>query len=151
MKSVIASSKSYCKNQVSENIAGLTFGKHKSGISFDYNQGKRGDVDLRTTKLRGGYSNNAEVERLHMSKQQSQSGMAAVRDTTTRITDSVALYIPGGVKADTVASYTDAQTGMVGFAVASGLATFNEFKQGDYEGAARALIGGFGGILAEGA
>ena len=123
----------------------------KSGNELAMGSGKRGDVDLRTTKLRGGYSNNAEVERLHMSKQQSQSGMAAVRDTTTRITDSVAIYLPGGVKDDTAASYTNAQTGMVGFAVASGLATFNEFKQGDYEGAARALIGGFGGILAEGA
>ena len=36
------------RNQVSENIAGLTFGKHKAGISFNYNQGKRGDVDIIT-------------------------------------------------------------------------------------------------------
>ena len=103
------------------------------------------------TKLKGGYSNNAEVAQLAKSSQKRQSGMASLLPTTTRITDSVALYLPPNVQETTSAGYSDAQTGMVGFAIASGLATMANFSNKDYEGAAKALLDGFGGILAEGA
>ena len=103
------------------------------------------------TKLKGGYSNNADVAQLAKSSQKRQSGMASLHPTTTRITDSIALYLPPNVSETTSAGYTDAQTGMVGFAIASGLATMANFSNKDYEGAARSLLEGFGGILAEGA
>ena len=103
------------------------------------------------TKLKGGYSNNAEVAQLAKSSQKRQSGMASLLPTTTRITDSVALYLPPNVQETTSAGYSDAQTGMVGFAIASGLSTMANFSNKDYEGAARSLLEGFGGILAEGA
>ena len=103
------------------------------------------------TKLKGGYSNNAEVAQLAKSSQKRQSGMASLLPTTTRITDSIALYLPPNVQETTSAGYSDAQTGMVGFAIASGLSTMANFSNKDYEGAAKALLDGFGGILAEGA
>ena len=103
------------------------------------------------TKLKGGYSNNAEVAQLAKSSQKRQSGMASLHPTTTRITDSIALYLPPNVQETTSAGYSDAQTGMVGFAIASGLSTMANFSNKDYEGAARSLLEGFGGILAEGA
>jgi len=103
------------------------------------------------TKLKGGYSNNAEVAQLAKSSQKRQSGMASLHPTTTRITDSIALYLPPNVSETTSAGYSDAQTGMVGFAIASGLSTMANFSNKDYEGAARSLLEGFGGILAEGA
>ena len=103
------------------------------------------------TKLKGGYSNNAEVAQLAKSSQKRQSGMASLLPTTTRITDSIALYLPPNVSETTSAGYSDAQTGMVGFAIASGLSTMANFSNKDYEGAAKALLDGFGGILAEGA
>jgi len=103
------------------------------------------------TKLKGGYSNNADVAQLAKSSQKRQSGMASVFPTTTRITDSIALYLPPNVQETTSAGYSDAQTGMVGFAIASGLSTMANFSNKDYEGAAKALLDGFGGILAEGA
>ena len=103
------------------------------------------------TKLKGGYSNNAEVAQLAKSSQKRQSGMASLLPTTTRITDSVALYLPPNVQETTSAGYSDAQTGMIGFGIATGLATMGNFMNKDYEGAAKSLLDGFGGLLAEGA
>tara|TARA_Y100001937_G_scaffold112824_1_gene160846 strand:- start:1873 stop:3048 length:1176 start_codon:yes stop_codon:yes gene_type:complete len=101
--------------------------------------------------LTGKYNNNSDIEKLHKNKQRRQSGLASVLPTTTRITDSVAIYLPPNVQDNTSAVYSDSQTGMVGFTLLGGLKFSNEFKRGDYEAAAATLIDGFGGLIAEGA
>ena len=138
---------------------GNTVGGNIISSSIDVNTGKVKITESKggnnrvagQTKLKGGYSNNYEVAQLAKSSQNRQSGMSSVLSTTTRITDSIALYLPPNVQETTSAGYTDAQTGMVGFAIASGLSTMANFSNKDYEGAAKALLDGFGGILAEGA
>ena len=106
---------------------------------------------LKLNKLKGGYNNNSEVTKLHKDTQKRQSGLSSVHSTTSRITDSIALYLPPNVSDTTSASYTDSQTGMIGFGIASGLAAYTNLTGKDYEAAARDLIDGFGGLLAEGA
>ena len=101
--------------------------------------------------LKGKYNNNREIEKLHKNKQRRQSGLASVLPATKRITDSVAIYLPPNVQDNTSATYSDSQTGMVGFALLGGLKMSNEFQRGDYEAAAKTLTDGFGGLIAEGA
>ena len=136
---------------VGGNISVTTLNKETGKLTTKTSKGGFDLQDkLKLSKLQGNYNNNYDVARLHRSKQRSQSGLSSVLPTTTRITDSVALYLPPSVIDTTSAGYSDSQTGMVGFAVMSGLTTFDSFKRGDYAGAAQNLIDGFGGFLGEG-
>ena len=54
------------------------------------------------------------------SKYGQSGGVNAKFKTTTRITDSVALYLPPNVQDSTSAGYNDAQTGIVGLVAAGG-------------------------------
>jgi len=78
-------------------------------------------------------------------------GVAAKADTTHRISDSVAIYLPPNVKDSLQATYNDDATGMLGFAAAAGLDFSSAVGAKDYEAAAAALVGGAGGIAVEGA
>jgi len=78
-------------------------------------------------------------------------GVAAKADTTHRISDSVAIYLPPNVKDSLSATYNDDATGMLGFAAAAGLDFSSAVGAKDYEAAAAALVGGAGGIAVEGA
>ena len=137
-------------NDVGGNIISSSIDANTGKVKITESKGGNNRV-AGQTKLKGGYSNNYEVAQLAKSSQKRQSGMASLHPTTTRITDSIALYLPPNVQETTSAGYSDAQTGMVGFAIASGLSTMANFSNKDYEGAAKALLDGFGGILAEGA
>ena len=85
------------------------------------------------------------------SDRQIGGGVAAKADTTHRISDSVAIYLPPNVKDALQATYNDDATGMLGFAAAAGLDFSNAVGAKDYEAAASALVGGAGGIAVEGA
>lgn len=78
-------------------------------------------------------------------------GVAAKSKTTSRISDSVAIYLPPNVQDSVGATYNDEQTGMLGFAAAAGLDFSAAVGARDYEAAAAALVGGAGGIAVEGA
>ena len=78
-------------------------------------------------------------------------GVAAKADTTHRISDSVAIYLPPNVKDSLAATYNEDATGMLGFAAAAGLDFSSAVGAKDYEAAAAALVGGAGGIAVEGA
>ena len=81
----------------------------------------------------------------------SRGGIAGKMPTTTRISDSVAIYLPPNVQDSLGATYNDTETGMLGFAAAAGLDFSNAVGAKDYEAAANALVGGAGGVLTEGA
>jgi len=85
------------------------------------------------------------------SDRQIGGGVAAKADTTHRISDSVAIYLPPNVKDSLQATYNDDATGMLGFAAAAGLDFSSAVGAKDYEAAAAALVGGAGGIAVEGA
>ena len=80
-----------------------------------------------------------------------RTGIAAKANTTTRISDSVAIYLPPNVKDTLSATYNDSATGMIGFAAAAGLDFSSAVGAKDYDAAAKALLGGAGTVMVEGA
>ena len=76
-------------------------------------------------------------------------GVNSVYKTTTRITDSVALYLPPNVSDNTTAGYNDASTGIVGLVAAGGGKFLDAMRRNDYQAAAKQLIGGVKAISEE--
>ena len=74
------------------------------------------------------------------------AGMEAWKPTTTRITDSIAIYLPANIKSDLSASYDDATQGLIGMAMASGFDFKQNWDEDDFEGAANALKGFVSGM-----
>jgi hypothetical protein len=78
-------------------------------------------------------------------------GFSSVRKTTTRIKDSIALYLPADVKDTTSAAYEDTPTGILGVATTDLVRGVNAFNEDDFESTGK--IGGkmlkdtFGQIL----
>ena len=70
-------------------------------------------------------------------KQNDNLGVSSLFEATTRITDSVAMYLPANVEDTTAATYSDAATGIAGFALATGLNTGK-----DAASIARSLVAG---------
>ena len=62
-------------------------------------------------------------------------GIGSMFKTTTRITDSVAMYLPADVKDNTAATYSDMETGIVGLVAAGGGQFLNAMRRNDYESA----------------
>jgi hypothetical protein len=72
-----------------------------------------------------------------------KKGVSALFNNTRRISDSVAMYLPADVKETTAAGYTDAATGILGFAAAVGVDIVGK----DAEAIARSLVSSTGMIL----
>ena len=87
--------------------------------------------------------------RYQESKYGQMGGVNSVYKTTTRITDSVALYLPPNVSDNTTAGYNDASTGIVGLVAAGGGKFLDAMKRNDYQAAASQLIGGVKAISEE--
>lgn len=71
---------------------------------------------------------------LAKNKQQPMFGSGQVFNNTTRITDSVAMYLPPSVIDDYGVNYTPAQTGALGFLAATGMGMIGDWKEKDFEG-----------------
>ena len=81
------------------------------------------------------------------------TGLFAIagRNTTTRITDSVAIYLPANVVDSTTAGYTGAATGIVG-AAAAGLFKLNkDMANEDFEAAGKGIVDSAKAIMGEAA
>jgi hypothetical protein len=70
----------------------------------------------------------------------SMQGLDTVLKTTTRITDSVALYLPPGISNNTSVTYGDDSLGMAGFMAFSFGSVVNKWKDRDFEGAAKKIL-----------
>ena len=82
----------------------------------------------------------------------SMTGFSSVMPTTTRITDSIAIYLPPDVKDATTASYNNAaEMGVIGLAAAGGIGFVDAMKRNDFESAAGSLLGSAKGIIMEAA
>jgi hypothetical protein len=77
------------------------------------------------------------------------TGFQAEFKTTSRITDSVALYLPANVSDKTAATYEGMETGIAGLIAAGGGAFVRNMRNNDYEAAARSLISGTTAIAGE--
>ena len=69
--------------------------------------------------------------------------------TTTRITDSVALYLPPGIKSDLSAQYDDSKTGLFGFLAFSGKDIMTAMNDEDFNAATDKAFDLAGTILTE--
>ena len=67
-------------------------------------------------------------------------GFSSVRKTTSRIKDSIALYLPADVKDTTSAAYEDTPTGILGVATTDLVRGVNAFNEDDFESTGK--IGG---------
>ena len=76
-----------------------------------------------------------------------KKGVSSAFNNTRRITDSVALYLPGGVQDTTTANYNDSKTGIAGFLVATGAVAVG----GDAKKISESIVAGTEGILKDSA
>jgi len=88
-------------------------------------------------------SYDAELEDEFAADQEVKKGVSPLFNNTTRITDSVAMYLPSDIKETTAAAYTDAALGILGFAAAQGINLAGK----DAEGIARSLVASTGQVL----
>ena len=84
-------------------------------------------------------------------KSQFQNNFAATYKTTSRITDSVAIYLPPNVTDSTSAAYNGFATGVVGLAAAGGANLIEAMRNNDFERAAKSITGTAKGIVMESA
>jgi len=116
-----------------EVVVGSEFIKGDSKEEFKYAE---------SLKRRGKKGSITSAQAVHLSKGQRQrgSGMSSYRNTTKRITDSVAIYLPPNVTDSTTASYTGAATGVIGAAAAGAFGIAKNMANSDYEAAAQGLV-----------
>ena len=116
-----------------EVVVGSKFVKGDSSEAFKYDLAKA---------RRGKKGTIRESEAIELSKSMKSrgSGMASYRNTTKRITDSVAIYLPPNVTDSTTATYTGAATGVIGAAAAGAFGIAKNMANSDYEAAAQGLV-----------
>ena len=107
------------------------------------------DASFKLNLLKSGTPGNyhyQDVTELSKSQQDARTGMRTWAPTTTRITDSIALYLPGSISNNLTAEYDPAAMGVIGFAAATGLQFADQFGADDFEGAAKTLKGAVGNV-----
>ena len=106
--------------------------------------GLRSDSDRLKVKNNKITGKNLSTDKQDLSKSGRNSaalqGLSSVRRTTTRIKDSIALYLPPNVTDTTTASYEDTPTGILGVAAADIVRGVKSFNEDDFE-----LTGQIGG------
>ena len=78
------------------------------------------------------------------------TGLSSYRPTTSRITDSVAIYLPPNIANNTGASYQGIEQGALGLAAAGGGKFFDAMRRNDFAAAAGILTGTGGNLIAAG-
>ena len=101
------------------------------------------DVEYQKQMIRNGGKgniiyNNQKV--LQKGRKSPGQNLASKYPTTTRITDSVALYLPSGIGNTTSVTYGDFETGIAGYAVMSGIDFGKSLQEEDFVGAATQLF-----------
>ena len=101
-------------------------------------------------KQRGKYSQiNSDAVHLRKQSRTRRTGLAAQFNPTTRITDSVAIYLPANVQDNYGVTYTAAETGLLGALAAGGFAAGSSWAANDFEGVARAILRGGTNVIEE--
>jgi len=78
------------------------------------------------------------------------TGLSSYRPTTSRITDSVAIYLPPNITNSTGASYQGIEQGALGLAASGGGKFFDAMRRNDFASAAGILTGTGGNLIAAG-
>ena len=133
--------------------AGQYSERYQSGTKFVTGDGsdKFKDSAALAARRNNNILNNQEAIQLSKTRRKRGSGMASYHNTTTRITDSVAIYLPPNVQDTTTATYSGAATGIVGAAAAGGFGLVQNLATNDYEAAARGVVDSAKAIVGEAA
>ena len=101
-----------------------------------------GELSYQKGRITGGAKGNIlKSDRITLTPNV-RTGFSAQYPTTTRITDSIALYLPANVSDNTSAGYDGAETGILGLIAAGGGAFMDAMRNQDYVAAAGTLVGG---------
>ena len=92
------------------------------------------------------YSNQLFLQK---SRKKPYTGINSRYPTTSRITDSVALYLPPAISNDMSAQYNDSETGIAGFLALSGYDIAKNVADQDYVAAQAQLFGVAGQVVLE--
>jgi len=120
----------------------------QEAIADSYSEGVS-DAAFKLNLLKSGTPGNRldnNFTTLAKSQQVARTGMRTWAPTTTRISDSIALYLPGSLDNNLTAEYDSAAMGVIGFAAAAGLKFAQDFGADDFEGAAKTLKGAVGSV-----
>jgi len=108
------------------------------------------DVDYANRLVRTGKGNKIMSDGVDLRRgRKATGGLAKSLKSTTRITDSVAIYLPAVAKDDLTAQYSGVSTGLAGLAAAGGIDFVKAMQRNDFEGASRELVSGAKTIVAE--
>ena len=110
------------------------------------------DASYRTGQiLKGGKGNVLGTDGATLKKgRKAMTGFSSVMPTTTRITDSIAIYLPADVKDATSASYNNAaEMGVIGLAAAGAVNFTNAMMRNDFAAASNSLLGSAKGVAME--
>jgi hypothetical protein len=114
-----------------------------------------GDIDARYRKGiidRGGSGNIITNDRTVLRKgRKGIGGFENIRPTTTRITDSIAIYLPPNVTNNTGVTYNNAELGIIGAAAAGGAQAIDALRRGDMSKLASTMGTAAKDLLKEGA
>ena len=102
-----------------------------------------GDIEYQKQQhLSGKKGNHLRNNQVTLMKaRKARAGINSVLDLTTRITDSVAIYLPSAINDNVKAGYQDFNTGFAGFVALSGGKILRNIADNDFEGAAKSFIG----------
>ena len=105
------------------------------------------------TIRKGGKGTIDTSDRVDLRKgRKAKTGFSSVLPTTTRITDSIAIYLPPDVKDSTTANYNNAaEMGVVGLAAAGAVNFTRAMARNDFAAASNELMGSAKGIALEAA
>ena len=104
-------------------------GKIITDDNTDLSKGRKGTINT---------SDGADLRKGRISG--FQNNLAATYKTTTRVTDSVALYLPPNVQDSTSATYNGFATGVVGLAAAGGANFLQAMRDEDFERASKSFV-----------
>jgi hypothetical protein len=93
-----------------------------------------------------------DVYELRQYKSKYRTGLAAtemMKNNTVRITDSVAIYLPPNVQDNYTTVYQGTPLGMIGFLAASAGGAMDAYRNDDFEGVARTILGTATGVTTE--
>ena len=124
--------------------------KAKYKTKYIYSTGAdAGDVPYLRRQIASGKKGNIlQSNQVTLMRQRTAlSGLQSQLDLTSRITDSVALYLPAAASNDTTATYQASETGMAGYLALSGGSVLEKIRTHDFEGAADEFMGMGGTIL----
>ena len=117
---------------------------HQYSTYYHVNEGANNDevAYQRQAYLQGKRGNYLQSNQVTLMRQRkATTGLAARVNTTTRITDSVAMYLPADVASNVSASYQGSDMGLLGFLALGGADVINQIKNRDFEGAADNFLG----------